>query len=74
MNCIKGDVHFDVDVISGDDLLSADGADLDLDVDDAQGLGANIDLDESWVDGLIELSEARDETDRTCEAVSETFM
>lgn len=74
LNYIRRDVHFNVDVIPGDDLLSADGADLDLDINNTQRLGADVDLDESWVDRLVKLSKARDEADRTCGAVSETFM
>ena len=52
-----GHLHLDIDVITSDDLLSADCADLDLDVDDAQGLGTDVDLDQAWVDRLVELSE-----------------
>ena len=58
--------HFDIDVVARDDLLPANGADLDLDVDDAEGLGANVDLHETGVDRLVELSEARDESDGAC--------
>lgn len=44
------DSHLDVNVITRDDLLSADGADLDLDVNDAERLCADVDLDKAGVD------------------------
>ena len=49
--------HLDIDVIPGDDLLSANLADLDLDVHNAQGLCANIDLHKTRINGLVELTE-----------------
>ena len=60
------DEHFDVDVVTRDDGLTAYGADLDFDVDDAERLCADVDLDEAGVDRLVELSEARDESDGAC--------
>ena len=57
--------HLDVDVVARDDLLAANGADLDLDVDDFERLGADVDLHEARVDGLVELAEAGDEPDST---------
>lgn len=57
--------HFDVDVVARDDLLPTDGDDLDLDVDDAHGLRAGVDLHQAGVDGLVELAEPRDEPDGT---------
>ena len=51
-------VHFDVDVVAGDDLLAANGADLNLDVDNTERLGADVDLHKSRVDRLVELAEA----------------
>jgi len=56
--------HFDVDVVAGDDRLSPDWADLNFDVHDLERLGAHIDLHESWVDCLVELAEARDQSHR----------
>ncbi len=53
----RGDVHLDVNVVAGDDLLPADGANLDLHVDDAQRLGADVHLDETRIHGLVELAE-----------------
>ena len=52
----KGDAHFDIDVVTGDDLLSANGANLDLHVDNVEGLGADVDLDKTEVHGLVELT------------------
>jgi hypothetical protein len=40
------------------DSLSANGADLDLDVDDTQGLCADVDLDQTGIDRLVELTES----------------
>ncbi len=60
-----GNVHFHVHVVACDDLLPANGADLDLHVDDAERLCANVDLHETRVDGLVEFSEALDQTDGT---------
>jgi len=41
------------------DHLPSDGTDLNLDVDDTKRLGANVDLDEARVYGLVKLSESR---------------
>ena len=60
--------HFNVDIVTGDDLLPADRADLDLHIDDAKRLGANVHLNETGVHRLVELAESRDETDRTYRA------
>src|SRR6267154_6358083 len=60
--------HLDVDIITSDDSLPADGTDLNFDVDDAQGFRANIDLYETRVDGLVEVAESCDQTDRPCES------
>ena len=57
--------HFNVDIVTGDDLLPADRANLDLHVDNAKRLGANVHLNETRVHRLVELAEPRDETDRT---------
>ena len=58
-------VHFDVDVVTGDDLLPADRTYLDLHVDDAKRLGANVHLNETGVHRLVELAKPRDETNGT---------
>ena len=50
--------HFDIDVVARDDLLPANGADLDLDVDNAEGLGADVNLHETGIHRLVELAEA----------------
>ena len=49
------DAHLDVDVVTRDDLLPPNGADLDLNVDDTQRLRANVDLNKTRVDCLVEL-------------------
>jgi len=51
-------IHFDVHVVPSDDGLSANGNDLDFDVHDAKRLGADIDLDQTRVDRLVELAKA----------------
>jgi hypothetical protein len=38
--------------------LPTDGNDLDLDVYNAKGLGADINLDQAWIDCFVELAEA----------------
>lgn len=58
-------VHFDVDIVSRDDRLPTNGTNLDLDVDSAQRLCADVDFDETRVDRPVELSKARHETDGT---------
>ena len=60
----SGNVHLNVDVVARDDLLSANCANLNLDIHNAEGLRANVDLHETGVDGLVELSESSDQTDR----------
>lgn len=55
------------------DALPANGADLDFDVDDLQRLCADIDLHETRVDRLVELSESRDEADGTCGRCASVF-
>ena len=60
---IRSHVHFDVDIIPGNDLLSANGTNLDLHVDDAKRLGTDIDLNKSWVDRLVKLSKSGNKTD-----------
>ena len=57
----SGDVHFDINVVSCDHLLTTDGANLDFDIDDAERLCADVDLYKSWIDGLVELAEPRNQ-------------
>jgi len=64
-------VNFDVDVITSDDCLSSDWANLNLDVDDAQRFSADIDLNQTGVDRLVELSKARHKTDRALLDIAE---
>ena len=57
LRCQEGkNSHFNVDVVPGDNLLSTNRADLDLYVDDAKGFRAHVDLDQTWVYGLVELT------------------
>lgn len=62
---VEDDVHFDVDVVSRNNFLATNRADLDFDVDNTKGLGADVDLYKSGVHGFVELSESRDQTYRT---------
>lgn len=64
---MKG-LHFDVDVVAGDDRLSSNRAYLNLDVHNTERLGADVDLDQAGVDGLVELTEASDEADGAWQA------
>ena len=61
----KGKLHFDVHIVASDDRLSANRNDLYFDVHDTQRFAADVDLDQAWIDGLIELAEARDESHGT---------
>ena len=49
-----------------DARLTSYGSNLNLDIDDFEGLGADIDLDETGIGSLVEVAEARDETHGTC--------
>lgn len=51
------------------DRLPSNGANLDLDVNLLQGFRAHIDIDQSRIDGLVELAEARDKTNRSWKKV-----
>jgi hypothetical protein len=50
-------VDFDVYVVAGDDGLSANGCDLNLDIDDFEGLCADVYLDETGIDGSVKVAE-----------------
>ena len=63
--------HCDINIVPGDDLLPSDRSDLDLDVHNAEGLGADVDLDQSWIDRLVKLSESLDKSDRSLLNASE---
>ena len=65
--------HFDIDIITGNDLLPSNGTNLDLDIDNAEGLGADVNLNETGVDGLVELAESRDKANRTCQENCQHF-
>ena len=68
----KETLHFDVHIVASDDRLSANRNDLYFDVHDTQRFAANVDLDQAWIDSLIELAEARDESHGTWERVGES--
>ncbi len=51
-------VHFDIHVVTSDDSLPTNGDDLNFDIYHAKRLGADIDLGQSWIDCLVELTEA----------------
>lgn len=38
---------------------------MNLHIDDPEGLCADIDLNETWIDGLVELAETRDQANRS---------
>ena len=52
--------NFDIDIIHGDNELPSNGADLNFDIDYANAFGADIDLHETRVDGLVKLAKACD--------------
>lgn len=58
-------VNLDIDVIPGDNSLPSDRSDLDLDIHNTQRFGADVDVDETRVDGPVELAKAGDKTDGT---------
>jgi len=58
-------IDLNVNIVSGDNSLSANGTDLDLDIHNTKTFGTDVDLDESGIDGFVELSETSNETDRT---------
>jgi len=51
-------VNVNIDVVTGDDLLPSNGADLDLNVHPAQVFRANVHVGKSWIHRLIEVAEA----------------
>jgi len=57
-------LHIDGDVITGDNVLAANSCDLNLDVYNLERLRADVYFDKSRVDRLVELSEARNKTNR----------
>ena len=64
-------VNFDVNIVPGDDLLSTNGTDLDFNVDDPKTFGTDVDLDQTGVYTLVELTEARNQADGTLVDVAE---
>jgi len=56
-------VHFDRDVVFGLYHLPWYLGELNFDVNDADLFGADVDVDQSRVDGFVELPESRDQTD-----------
>lgn len=61
------DAHFNIDVVARNDGLPSNWADLNLDIDDAQGLRAHVDFRQTRIDSLVEFSESRDQADSTCD-------
>lgn len=59
-----GDLHFDINIVPCDHLLSPNRAYLNLDIHHPQALRADIDLNQPGVDGLVELTKPRDKPDR----------
>ena len=60
----KGDLHINRDIITSDNVLATDGRNLNLDVYDFERLRADVYLNKAWVGGFVELSEARNKTNR----------
>jgi len=58
-------LHLDIDVVPGNNDLSANGTDLNFDIDYAKAFGADIDLYKARVDGFVKLAKACDQPDRT---------
>ena len=56
-------VDLDRHVVFRLDHLPRDSSELNLDVDDPDGFGADVDSDQTRVDGPVELTESADETD-----------
>ena len=63
--------HCDINIVPGDDLLPSNRDNLNLDVHNAKGFGADVDLDQSWIDRLVKLSESLDKSNRSLLNVSE---
>lgn len=59
-------VNLDVDIVASDDGLSANGADLDLHIHDAERLCTDVDVGEPRVYRLVEVAKAGNESHRTC--------
>lgn len=51
-------LHLDIDVVPGNNDLSANGTDLNFDIDYAKAFGADIDLYKARVDGFVKLAKA----------------
>ena len=64
-------VNLDVNIVPGDDLLSTNGTDLDFNVNDPKTFGTDVDLDQTGVYTLVELTEARNQADGTLVDVAE---
>ena len=58
-------LHADSNVVPGDNCLASNLDDLNLDVHNAKGLGADVDLDQSRIYRLVELSKSLDKSDRS---------
>ena len=60
----KGNPHVDRDVITSNNVLATDGRDLNLDVYYFERLRTNVYFHKAWVGRFVELSEARNKTNR----------
>jgi hypothetical protein len=60
-----GNLHIDRDVITSNNILVINGCGLNLHVYDLERLGADVYMNKTGVNRLVELSEARNKTDKT---------
>ena len=60
----RTNIHLDIYVVPGDDRLTTNSRNLDFDVHCLQAFRADVDLDKTRVDGLVELPEASDKPNR----------
>jgi len=64
-------VDFDINVVTGDHGLTTDSRNLDLDINDANILSADVDLNQSWIHRFVKLSKTCDQSDRSLLDISE---
>jgi len=60
----KGNLHIYRDIITSNNVLATNCRDLNLDVYNLERLRADVYLNKAWVDGLVEMSKARNKTNR----------
>lgn len=61
----KISAHFDINIVTSDDGLPANGANLNFDIDNTQVFRADINLYETRVDRLVKVAKPCDQTNRT---------